>query len=160
MRAPLQPPVAVVEIDPQVRDLTQRLLQDAGYQVVAAPDSEEAVALLRAPDNNQARIVVLGVDQGMAAAARDIVNLFAADGRRTVLLMAPVALHDSLHRALELAPGSVIRKPPVHEELVRAVERTAAALGLSAGVHAARTVPGVHSANGSQDGSGSTRGPR
>jgi two-component system cell cycle sensor histidine kinase/response regulator CckA len=120
--APLPPQaVLVAEDQPQLRRLMERVLVDAGYEVLAARDGDEALASIAA---HGARIAVAVLDATIApGGAGEILEALAKQGRGigVVLTSGDVLESDLLHR-LQDCDGIFLHKPFAPSALLRALE--------------------------------------
>jgi len=114
------PSILVVDDEPTMQDVLQRLLCDQGYAVATAATAEEAVAQLEERDFDVvvSDIVMPGLD-GLALLERSR----SLNPRAAVILMTAYATVDSAIAALRSGASDFLEKPFLAEELMRCVER-------------------------------------
>src|SRR5437764_6873492 len=91
-----KPPLLVIESDPADRALLQRVLSGAGYPLLMAQDAEGGAALLRRPEHQPVRHILLSVDDAVVDTVHDHFTIFQAPNHRTIILAAPEWLRPAL----------------------------------------------------------------
>jgi two-component system, response regulator, stage 0 sporulation protein F len=116
-----RPQVLVVDDEPGMRETRQDILEDAGYDVMAASDGPTAIESLR---QRPADVVVMDVRMP----GPDGVAVFEAMGAPPpqVILMTAYALDERLRRAMDGGAFAVIHKPFPAPYLLNLVEQAAA----------------------------------
>ncbi|MBI1383169.1 MAG: response regulator [Planctomycetaceae bacterium] len=105
-----RPTVLVVDDEALVRDLARALLEDAGYEVLAAEDGERGVELFRS-HGTQIAAVLLDLTmprldgEGTLAAIREM------EPAARVLLTSGYSEHDAMHRIASRAGVEFLQKP-------------------------------------------------
>jgi CheY-like chemotaxis protein len=114
-------PLLVIESNPANRVFLQRVLAGAGYRLLLADNAETGAALLRRPEYQPVRHIILSVDDPMRDAVRDLFTIFQAPNHRTIILAAPRRLCPALSRALEVRETAIIPKPFDPDAVLRIV---------------------------------------
>src|SRR4051812_44087512 len=117
-----KPPLLTIESDLADRALLQRVLSGAGYPLLMAQDAEAGAALLRRPEHQPVRHILLSVDDSVFDTVRDLFTIFQAPNHRTIILAAPERLRPALGRALQMRDGAIIPKPFEAAAVLRVVE--------------------------------------
>jgi PAS domain S-box-containing protein len=114
--------VLLVEDEDQVRALTRRLLERAGYTVVAAADAQAAVALA---NRHPGTIHLLIVDMMLPGlSGRELAAQLAIHRPAVKVLYISGTTDDAIHRHRVLAPGTeFLQKPFARDQLVRKVRQ-------------------------------------
>ena len=116
------PTVLVVDDEGPVRELTARMLREAGYDTMLAVDGLDAWRQLR---RETARIdaIVSDVVMPHMTGTELVARLQAYRPELPVILMSGYSADDLPARGLEQAPVPLLTKPFTHDELVAAVTR-------------------------------------
>jgi CheY-like chemotaxis protein len=121
MAPPPPQAVLVAEDESQLLRLMERLLAQAGYEVLCAHDGDEALARIAA---HGARIGIAVLDAAVEPrGAGEILEVLGKQGRGIgVVLTSGDALEGDLHRRMLDCDGIFLRKPFPPSALLRAVE--------------------------------------
>jgi CheY-like chemotaxis protein len=121
MDPPPAPAVLVAEDESQLLRLMERLLAQAGYEVLCTRDSDEALAAVAA---HGARIEIAVLDAAIVPrGAGEILEALGKQGRAIgVVLTSGDALEGDLHRRMLDCDGIFLRKPFSPSALLRAME--------------------------------------
>ena len=113
--------VLVAEDERQLRRLLERLLAQAGYEVLSARDGDEALASVAA---HGARIGIAVLDAAIVPrGAGEILEALGKQGRAIgVVLTSGDALEGDLQRLMLDCDGIFLRKPFAPGALLRAME--------------------------------------
>ena len=107
--APLQPPhILIVEDEPEVRELLREVLVEDGYEVSAARDGAEAIALLRRqrPDAIVLDLMMSGID------GWDFLTLYRQlPGPKSPVIVVTAAARGGVERAHDRGADAVVTKP-------------------------------------------------
>jgi len=112
--------ILVVDDEPTVLNLCQRMLQVGGYEVLQAPSGEAAIRLVRDPQNSidLALIdVMMPIMNGIELAAR----LKAAQPALPIVLMTGFTIRE-IERIVADHPYRIIWKPFKTDSLLRMIE--------------------------------------
>jgi PAS domain S-box-containing protein len=113
--------VLVVEDEPQVRELVRRILDSAGYRVLAATDGEDALAQLAARRDVDVDLVLTDVVMPGVTGAALADRLRALRPGCEVAFMSGYATDDVLDRRLRDERRQLLWKPFTAESLLRFV---------------------------------------
>ena len=130
--APEAPPlrrVLVVDDDPSLRQLLQRLLEREGYQVACAQDGEEALSLLHAAAPPELMLLDLHMPR---RSGLDVLKAMAElPARPRTLMLSAQARDADVVRALERGAADFVAKPFSTATLLARLARLARAPGRS-----------------------------
>ncbi len=121
MAPPSPQAVLVAEDESQLLRLLERLLAQAGYEVLSARDGDEALASVAA---HGARLGSAVLDAAIVPrGAGEILEALGKQGRAIgVVLTSGDALKDDLHQLMLDCDGIFLRKPFPPSALLRALE--------------------------------------
>jgi DNA-binding response OmpR family regulator len=118
--------ILVVEDDPDLRGLIERLLEEAGFQVSAASSGEQALDMIEQrgfPHLALVDIVLPGID-GLALAQR-----LQEGSDLPIVLLTAVSEEDTVVRSIQTLAEDYILKPFNPREMVARVERVLRRIG-------------------------------
>lgn len=98
----------LVEDDPPLREVVCEVLRGEGFEVVAARDAAEALALVRRGD---AFDVIVLDQEAPWHAGRQVLSSLRAGGCRAPVVLVSGTLEPSREEAARLDLGPVVRKP-------------------------------------------------
>lgn len=112
----------VADDDPQVRRVMERMLGQAGFEVLLAADDEKAVELFRAEfERIDVVILDIGLEREGGAATLERMREISSDFR--VLMASGDLPPEELRQRLEEVGGAFLAKPfraaTLHEEIAR-----------------------------------------
>jgi CheY-like chemotaxis protein len=116
------PTVLVVDDERPVRELTARMLQEAGYDTIQAVDGQDAWRQLRRVAGKVEAIVADVVMPNMTGTEL-LARVQAEFPGLPVVLMSGYSADDLRARGLEQSPVPLLTKPFRQDELVGAVNR-------------------------------------
>jgi CheY-like chemotaxis protein len=121
-QTPASETILLVEDEDQVRALTQRLLERAGYTVVSAPDAQSAMAVV---NRHPGTINLLLVDMMLPdQSGRELVAQITIHRPAIKVLYISGTTDDAIDRHRVLAPGiEFLQKPFARDQLVRKVRK-------------------------------------
>jgi CheY-like chemotaxis protein len=132
------PTVLVVDDEGPVRELTARMLRQAGYDTVLAVDGLDAWRQLRR-EATKVDAVVSDVVMPQMTGTELVARVQAYRPDLPILLMSGYSADDLGARGLEQPPVPLLTKPFTHDELVAAVARLLRGLGPAC--HPSTTLP-------------------
>jgi CheY-like chemotaxis protein len=118
----IMPTVLVVDDEGPVRELTARMLRQAGYDTVLAVDGLDAWRQLRR-EATKVDAVVSDVVMPRMTGTELVARMQAYRPEVPILLMSGYSADDLRARGLEQAPVPLLTKPFTHDELVATVTR-------------------------------------
>jgi CheY-like chemotaxis protein len=113
--------VLLVEDDPEVRRVTQAMLERSGYAVTAAAGAGEAIDLFTA-DPNRFRVAILDVVLPEIGGVELLQRLRAARPDLAVIVMSGYRFDDEVRELIDSGQVRSLQKPVHRADLVRAVE--------------------------------------
>jgi signal transduction histidine kinase/DNA-binding response OmpR family regulator len=114
--------ILLAEDEPAVRHLTARILEEAGYEVIACENGEAAVQRIQeAPGSVD--LLVFDVVMPKLGGAGAVEKIREIDQRVSVLLMSGYGLNTKLDDALRRTGAILLRKPFSSRELLIGVRR-------------------------------------
>lgn len=116
------PTVLVVDDEAPARELTARVLRQAGYDTVLAVDGLDAWRQLRR-EATKVDAVVSDVVMPRMTGTELVARMQAYRPDVPIILMSGYSADDLRTRGLEQAPVPLLTKPFTHDELVAAVAR-------------------------------------
>ena len=116
------PTVLVVDDERPVRELTARMLREAGYDTMLAVDGLEAWRQLRRKAT-KVDAIVADVVMPQMTGTELVARVQAHRPELPIILMSGYSADDLRARGLEQAPVPLLTKPFTHDELVAAVAR-------------------------------------
>ena len=114
--------VLVVDDESAVRELTARMLRDAGYHTIQAVDGLDALRQLRRADT-MVDAIVTDVVMPQMTGTELLARVQADRPDLPVLLISGFSAADLRARGLEQYPGALLTKPFMPDQLVAAVAR-------------------------------------
>ena len=116
------PTVLVVDDEGPVRELTARMLRQAGYDTLLAVDGLDAWRQLRR-EATKVDAVVSDVVMPRMTGTELVARMQAYRPEVPIILMSGYSADDLRTRGLEQAPVPLLTKPFTHDELVATVTR-------------------------------------
>ena len=116
------PTVLVVDDERPVRELTARMLQEAGYATILAVDGLDAWRQL-GREATKVDAIVSDVVMPQMTGTELVARVQAHRPELPILLMSGYSADDLRARGLEQPPVPLLTKPFTHDELVAAVAR-------------------------------------
>jgi two-component system cell cycle sensor histidine kinase/response regulator CckA len=116
------PTVLVVDDEGPVRELTARMLREAGYDTMLAVDGLDAWRQLRR-EATKVDAIVSDVVMPHMTGTELLARVQAYRPELPVILMSGYSADDLRARGLEQAPVPLLTKPFTHDELVAGVAR-------------------------------------
>lgn len=114
--------VLVVDDERSVRELTARMLRDAGYCTIQAVDGKDALRQLRRADP-KVDVIVSDVVMPHLTGTELLVRVREVRPDLPVVLTSGYSAADLRARGLEDYPGPLLTKPYTQSELVATVDR-------------------------------------
>ena len=116
------PTVLVVDDERPVRELTARMLQEAGYDTIPAVDGLDAWRQLRR-EATKVDAIVSDVVMPQMTGTELVARVQAHRPELPIMLMSGYSADDLRARGLEQPPVPLLTKPFTYDELVAAVAR-------------------------------------